>query len=789
MEKYIGLVKWFHDSVKNANYGFIQHAILGDLFFHERSIEQGQNINAFVEDEVVVFVSQASKKYDGKLEAIQVKLLSTEDDINFLFNHFLSILTERGKYSDYNQIQKEVHSRIHKLLKATTDSKTSDTLFKTYSAFVSVKLDTDIKLNTSFLKGLFNVCKYFFPSNYDEISRTIETKVSSEIAHTLWLEKYLGTCQIDYISNFILSADKNTQGNIFNLCSEDDKANIFFRVIYLFENIDNDFKLETIKNFLKLSQEFASNQHDKILKEAIRICPPYYKLMLWLEDIHEELNFEEYKMFTIVLKPSDQRKFVKKTLKYIHEEKATISIDALTSINIIDYETSKLSEEIDNSKLDYSTSIILNVISELNKKTNIETRTDVNAAKNKIFDLIISQIKKPDDILEITGYFDQCEGRCSASIIEEKNDKGEVIDSHIDYNRNEHNKPKLHSICDGRKAINKANNKAALSEENGLEFWWCGNQKCYKPSRQTHKSEEWEKYSLFDFLTILKSDFKEKDFELYLNLINKANRFLKHLKCRSCNHILRPIKQSNYAFYGVNDFHCTNESCDEKNKRIYLTHCLNGQCEQAIDSRDSVRCRPEGVDAEKCGWYVCNYCHSCCSDEGISRRVYIIERTGQEYKCHKKGHRNLGILSCNKCGFAMESNVHDESEYQKVLNWFIRNKDNQELFAKSGQVESGKRAGKWWFRFKKNNLSHDEYYQKLGNLIKLGFRVPNFEEYERTIQLVSEGDSNENKNSDILICSNPSCENILDLTTDLERTWAIKKFHNVRFVRQMTENN
>lgn len=42
-EKYVGLVKWFHDQAKNANYGFIQHAILGDLFFHEKSIEQGQD--------------------------------------------------------------------------------------------------------------------------------------------------------------------------------------------------------------------------------------------------------------------------------------------------------------------------------------------------------------------------------------------------------------------------------------------------------------------------------------------------------------------------------------------------------------------------------------------------------------------------------------------------------------------------------------------------------------------------------------------------------------------------
>lgn len=60
-ERYIGLVKWFHDQAKNANYGFIQHAKLGDLFFHERSIEQGQDINSFRENAIVVFTAKCYK--------------------------------------------------------------------------------------------------------------------------------------------------------------------------------------------------------------------------------------------------------------------------------------------------------------------------------------------------------------------------------------------------------------------------------------------------------------------------------------------------------------------------------------------------------------------------------------------------------------------------------------------------------------------------------------------------------------------------------------------------------
>ena len=51
IEKHIGVVNWFRDQAKNANYGFIHHVTLGDLFFHENGISQGQDINSFKENE------------------------------------------------------------------------------------------------------------------------------------------------------------------------------------------------------------------------------------------------------------------------------------------------------------------------------------------------------------------------------------------------------------------------------------------------------------------------------------------------------------------------------------------------------------------------------------------------------------------------------------------------------------------------------------------------------------------------------------------------------------------
>ena len=772
MEKHIGLVKWFHDNVKNTNIGFIHHAILGDLFFHEKSIEQGQEINAFKENEVVIFVSKVSKKYADKLEAVQVKLLSSENNLNYLFKNLFSTFSATERYYP---IQKAIYTRIEHLLKTTDDKSITDKLFNIYQDHVNSYLLSTEKLQYIFLKRLLNVCKDFFPEKYENTYKNIELKISVEIAHQLWLEKYTDICQIDYIAELILTANKSTQREIFNRCTEEDKLNIFFKVFDKYKDIGTGLKLEQIKSILELSKQFASELYEHILKRMLRICSPYQKLKLWLEDYHQELYFDEYKMFTIMLNPDDQKKFVKKTLKYIHEGKVNISVEQLTSINVVSYDSSKSIENTDNIKLDYSTSIILNTILELNNQQAIETRKQQNEAKFRIFDLILNQIKEPSDILEIKGYFDECEGRClSVSINEIKNEEGEIINRSIEYPRNKYKKSKTPTICDGRKFLDKEGNPV-LDEQYKLEYWWCANQKCYKPSRETHSSDEWKKYTLLDFLTILKIDFIEKDFEMYLNVINKANRFLKHLKCRECNHILRPIGQANYAFYGVNTFNCINEHCKEKENSIYLTHCLNGRCDHDIDSRDSARCKPYGVDSEKYGWYICNYCHSCCSTNAIKARISNMESRRQEYNGHTEGHRDLGVISCDKCGEAMEENKVNIDEFNKALDWFVKNKNNSKYITKSGISKNNKN----WFLFAKADMPIEKYNSKLNNLLVLGFSIPNIDE-NRIVQLISEPIDFKKHNSEILVCKN--CKNTLDLSIDREKSIAIKYFHNVRYV-------
>lgn len=661
------------------------------------------------------------------------------------------------------------------MLEKASDREIVEQLFKDYQNFLKAHIDKETFLDEEYLKGLLKIGKSFFPDSYKQIANLIENKISSELAHKLWLEGLIQTCPVDFIASNILAATHLAQQMIFTNCSEQDKSNIFFKVLYNFGSIDTEFKLQAIKEFLKLSKQFASEQHEKILSATIKICPDYFRLNLWLEDFHQDLDFNLYKPYSITLTPTDQKKFVKKVLKYIHEEKASITVDELASLNLIDFETSKLAEQYDNVHLDYSTSIILNVVSELQNQTKVETRKEASEAQKKIYDLILKQIREPKDILQIVGYFDECGGRCSIAIQEIKNEQGEVIDRVITYNRNEHHKPKLHPICDGRKAVDRTTEEPILSEESKTEFWWCANQKCFKPSREIHSASDWEKYTLLDFLTILKVPYRQIDLEIYLNIINKANRFLKHLKCRVCNHILYPKGKTQYAFYGVSNFNCVTENCSENGKEIYLSHCLNGICEIEIDSRDCVKCKPPEHDTESCGWYVCNYCHSCCNGQQLEKRKWVYDNIlHKEYKCHVKGHRDLGIVSCNKCGDAMETNEMNIQEYQRVLDWFIANEATSERIHNRGK----NKFGKWWFVIKRGKDNYETFKQKLNKYYQLGFQIPDLQK-EKDLQLISEPIDFKKHSGDILTCK--SCGNILDLSSDLERARAIKHFHNVRF--------
>ena len=81
--------------------------------------------------------------------------------------------------------------------------------------------------------------------------------------------------------------------------------------------------------------------------------------------------------------------------------------------------------------------------------------------------------------------------------------------------------------------------------------------------------------------------------------------------------------------------------------------------------------------------------------------------------------------------------------------------------------------------FVKYDQSIEEYRSKLVYYLSLGFNVPNIKEERRFNQLISEPYNFEEKSSDILKCD--TCNHVLDLSSDRERSFTIKKFHKIRY--------
>lgn len=747
---------------QQLNFGFIKHTVLGDLFFHHRNIEQQQNKNNFIENELVIFVAKPSKKHPDKLEAVNVKLLSTEFDFTLLLRCLFEAFIESP---ESKLTQSHICDRIEYLLNASNDKKLTDEVFILFENLISSLTLSDNLLSTSLVSAL-TVCKKLFPRRYESTCNKILASVSDQIAHRLWLEKLIDVCQVSYIVDLIFSPDDTSQDEALKRCTEYDKSAIFSEVIDRCNAKGDKVAFGEIRNILKLSRTFAPSQQLIVINSLIRNRSTYEKLTLWLDGTYDDLNFNEFKNCVYMLSANDQTKFIKKTLKYVHEEKANVTVNDLISVNVISYESSKSLEKSEGVCLDYSTGIALNTIDELYKKTTIRTLRASTDARNRMFNIILDQIKDPNDILEIRGYFDDCKGRTSARF---KSISDESVPQEVELVRYRAINPKFHLLCDGRKARDR-DGIPVLDKTYNINFWWCANNPCFELSRKAHSHEEWESYSLLDFLKILKVDFDEIDLEMYLSIINKANLFLKHLKCRACGQILRPKNQSNYAFYGVNNFYCMNQSCEESNNKVpvYLSHCMNGNCGHVIDSRDTVKCDK--------GWYICTHCYACCTTKTFQLRIETLEKMKQDYKGPVEGHRDLGNICCHKCGKPMEATKIDIEKYNNVLTWFINNCDGSDpRIGKSGTNKLGKR----WFIFKRASLSQEKYLEKVRFLASLGFDTPDVDINNRDYQLISEPLEFKTRPNTTFECK--SCKISLEVSSDRERLAAIKSFHNVIF--------
>ena len=218
-------------------------------------------------------------------------------------------------------------------------------------------------------------------------------------------------------------------------------------------------------------------------------------------------------------------------------------------------------------------------------------------------------------------------------------------------------------FCECRLA-NKVDNWSEVA------FYWCGNKPCFCPPVRYMLDREWEKYTLLDFMRILKipADYVNMNgnktmFGHYIILSSYLKSFVnfyEHLKCRECGKLMKPKDITNFTTRAVNEFSCTNEDCVKQNKTVYLNHCFNKRkCNATIDSRDSKQC-PNGQ-------YICPKCGACCSTENYKLRISHLKMTGGsiskwliDFVRNKKGHWEKQEYFCYKCGKPM---TNEEGKY------------------------------------------------------------------------------------------------------------------------------
>lgn len=204
--------------------------------------------------------------------------------------------------------------------------------------------------------------------------------------------------------------------------------------------------------------------------------------------------------------------------------------------------------------------------------------------------------------------------------------------------------------------------------------------------------DSWKDYTLLDFCRILGLDTNTVDSEgrivqygkylSFVSTINRANSILDHLYCRECGEMLEPVQISNYYAQIVTHFHCTNPSCTQIHKSIYISKCFNWKCNGVIDDRDIKKCSN--------GWNICPECGSCCSNRIAEQRLSHCREIGitpnsyfydfinhhlghlekREFYCYKCGgithETDDNVFECSKCGVKYKRKMYDFEGKEKV---------------------------------------------------------------------------------------------------------------------------
>lgn len=397
---------------------------------------------------------------------------------------------------------------------------------------------------------------------------------------------------------------------------------------------------------------------------------------LWYNDYINTIDiFQALECFQ-TFDDKDQFRFLQKTFSLIHLNKSLIATQLF----------SKFEDLASNPLINLNVRISLYVVNSL--------KSDNRFINDKtIFELVSQRLNENvHELIKIDEMIDKCGGRVWKAISYNANYKEKWIvtinghefpvkDSQINiygqnYSLNQENKSVcINGIYYNFKWTKKRNIfhvenygvpdgltfcdavKSQFDDELKSNFYWCCNSKCYDPCQRNYNAFQWKRYTLRDFITILGLPFDNDLYYRFVSVVNRVNRLLEKLKCNSCNKLMRDAATSEFAFYRVNTFHCSDSNCGEFHKTVYLTHCLNWRCLNIIDTRVS--------KAFSNGWYICDKCDNCCSQEKIDMRYQNL-LTNAAFNSNNPRHQKLKFQVDNKLGHLERNEVYNYKTGEKI---------------------------------------------------------------------------------------------------------------------------
>lgn len=292
--------------------------------------------------------------------------------------------------------------------------------------FVSTASDHDWEKydesQTEPFKWILKISRNLSENKFAKIESNIIEKMPNWVQFELWESDFIKQIPLSSISSY-LKITEEPQSKIGkwisrNKITKDDITRILKFNIQSQETIKNRNEYYVLKNHLKA---LANLYFDLCTIEDI--VPKsnlwFYKLILWIEGISTEFNFDEFKTRFVFLAPNHQIQFLKKLFWLAHTNRFDLTVKKLSLLTRIDFDIYKLNQEHNpDVPLDISVDIVIEAIKSFSE--NQKFLFDSDLLRIVIKDMTLNKKHK----FKIKGLFEECAGRNEAEFNWNRN--GEV---------------------------------------------------------------------------------------------------------------------------------------------------------------------------------------------------------------------------------------------------------------------------------------------------------------------------------------------------------------------------